>query len=82
MLIISSLKSFIAYFKGMNRNILKLLVALLFVFFSGTLTNCAKTGCPANEALYKETMGESTKKAKKTKDKNKSGIIPPAGKKR
>ncbi len=56
-----------------------LIIALTFSF--GTLTNCAKSGCPANEALYKEaTLDPTAKKSKGSKkSKNKSGVLLPEG---
>lgn len=57
----------------------RLFLILSVVFTLATFTNCAKSGCPANEALYKESMGEGGgKKSKSSKksSKSKSGLFP------
>ena len=54
---------------------LRFFIVLALVFSLGTFTNCAKSGCPANEALFKESMGEGGGKKSKKSSKNKSGTI-------
>ncbi|MEZ5008143.1 MAG: hypothetical protein R2753_08340 [Chitinophagales bacterium] len=60
--------------------ILKMFLFAALIFAFGTLTNCAKSGCPANESLYKESMGEGGGKKSKKSSKNKSGVLIPEGK--
>ncbi|MEZ5002188.1 MAG: hypothetical protein R2730_04055 [Chitinophagales bacterium] len=64
----------------MRTIILKICLFAALILAFGTLTNCAKSGCPANESLYKESMGEAGGKSSKKSSKNKSGVLIPEGK--
>ena len=61
----------------MKRLFKGLLLVCTLLLFSGLTSGCAKEGCPANQALYNESMGNDAASKKKSKaPKSSSGLFP------
>jgi len=59
--------------------LIKTILAVSLFFLAGSVTSCNKSGCPANQSLYNESMGGPVKKSKPPK--TSSGMFPPEGRK-